>query len=297
MVALEHLNQQFADCPGLEFVNIGALTLAKIDTPAARAMVAIQGAQIFEWQPTHEEHPVLWRAKEPLYETGKSIRGGVPICWPWFGDHPTLSMAHGFVRARDWQLIGAQTSPDHTVRLHWRLTDTPETLALWPSAFELDVLMHIGSALRIQLVTHNTGPAPFSITQGLHTYLKVGDARSLILRGLEGTYYLDKLKGFARAYQDDTLTIPGAVDRIYFGTNHPVEIEDGELNRCILVDKEGSHSTVVWNPDDRVPSGMHPEESRNMVCVEAVNAADDTVSVAPGERKILGTKITTSRLA
>ena len=294
MVTLELLNQQFAGCTGVEFVKIGELILAKIDTPAARAMVAVQGAQIVEWQPVQEDVPVVWRAKDPLYETGKSIRGGVPICWPWFGDHPTLTMAHGFVRTRDWQLISAHTAPDHTVSLHWRITDSPETLSLWPYPFELGAIMHIGSTLRIQLVTHNTGPKSFSITQGLHTYLKVADVRSVVIRGLEATNYLDKLKGFARSFQDDMITITGAVDRIYFGTNHAVEIEDGELDRRILVGKEGSFSTVLWNPDDRVPSGMRPEESREMVCVEAVNAADDTVSVAPGERRILGTTITTS---
>ncbi|ANJ67218.1 hypothetical protein A9404_07320 [Halothiobacillus diazotrophicus] len=296
MIALERLNQQFADGKHIAFVKIGELILAKIDTSVARAMVAVQGAQVVEWQPAHEDLPVVWRANDPLYETGKSIRGGVPICWPWFGDHPTLTLAHGFVRTRDWQLMHVHTAPDHTVSLHWRITDSPDTLALWPHTFELDAIMHIGSDLRIQLVTHNTGPEPFSITQGLHTYLKVGDARSIVIRGLEATYYLDKLKGYARDYQDDMITIHGAVDRIYFGTNHAVEIEDGELDRLIQIDKEGSYSTVVWNPDDRVPSGMRPEESKDMVCVEAVNAADDTVSVAPDESRILGTRISTRRL-
>lgn len=296
MATLARLNQQFAGFSGVEFVEIGELILVKIDTPAARAMVAVQGAQVVEWQPAHENFPVLWRAKNPQYETAKSIRGGVPICWPWFGDHPTLTMAHGFVRSREWNLLNIGTESDHTVSLHWRITDSAETRALWPYPFELDLVMHIGTTLHIQLVTHNTGTEQFSITQGLHTYLNVGNARSIVIRGLEATHYLDKLKGFARAYQDDTITIDGAVDRIYFGTKQPIEIEDGELDRRILISKEGSFSTVVWNPDERVPSGMQPEESLGMVCVEAVNAADDIVSVAPGERKILGTTIATGRL-
>ncbi|MBD3815648.1 MAG: hypothetical protein IE913_04185 [Halothiobacillus sp.] len=187
--------------------------------------------------------------------------------------------------------MNAQCDPEGQVHMHWRITDDAESLALWPHRFELDVIMHIGTELHIQLVTHNTGDESFSITQGLHTYLNVGDTRSTIIRGLEGGYYLDKLKGFARTPQDDLITITGPMDRIYFGTTHTVEVEDAEFNRVIVVAKEGSHSTVVWNPDENVPSGMLPEESRNMVCVEAVNAADDTVSIAPGERKILGTTI------
>lgn len=291
MDAFETLNQKFADCTGLEFVKIGDLILAKIDTPLAQATVAVQGAQIIEWKPVDEDQPVVWRAKKPTYEAGKSVRGGVPICWPWFGNHPTLTMAHGFVRFKDWTLMNAQCDSEGQVHLHWRITDDAESLALWPHRFELDAIMHIGTELRIQLVTHNTGDASFSITQGLHTYLNLGDTHSTVIRGLEGGYYLDKLKGFSRTPQEDIITITGPMDRIYFGTTHTVEVEDSEFNRVIVVAKEGSHSTVVWNPDENVPSGMQPEESRNMVCVEAVNAADDTVSIAPGERKILGTTI------
>lgn len=296
MDQLESFNARFADCPGLEFITIGDLILAKIDTPLARAMVAIQGAQIIEWQPADEENLVVWRAEAPSYETGKSVRGGVPICWPWFGNHATLTMAHGFVRFMDWQLMKADCHDDGVMSLHWRITDNAHTRALWPYPFELDLVMHIGQTLRMQLVTHNTGTESFSITQGLHTYLKVGDTHSVVIRGLEGGYYLDKLKGFARTQQDDVITINGALDRIYFGTSHAIEIEDTEFNRLILVEKEGSHSTVVWNPDENVPAGMRPDESRHMVCVEAVNAADDTVSIAPGARKILGTTLSVRQL-
>lgn len=296
MSQLAALNTQFNHCPGLEFIALGDLIIAKIDTPLARATVAVQGAQIIDWQPSSEAHPVVWRAEAASYETGKSVRGGVPICWPWFGNHPTLSMAHGFVRFMDWQLINATAHEDGAISLHWRMTDNDHTRTLWPHSFELDCIMHIGQTLRVQLVTHNTGTELFSITQGLHTYLTVGDVRSVVIRGLEGGYYLDKLKGFARTPQEDVITISGAVDRIYFGTSQAVEVEDTEFNRVILVEKEGSHSTVVWNPDENVPAGMRPDESRNMVCVEAVNAADDTVSIAPGSRKILGTTLSVRSL-
>ncbi len=285
------LQSRFGQVPGLSFIQQDALVLAIIDTPLATARVAVQGAQLIDWRPKTEEKTVVWCAEAPTYETGKSVRGGIPICWPWFGNHPTLNMAHGFVRTRDWQLLGAHANAEGVLSLHWRLTDSPETRVIWPHPFELDVLMHIGDELRVQLVTHNTAEEPLGITQGLHTYLHIGDTRSVIIRGLEGGFYLDKLNGFARTPQDDVITISGALDRIYFGTTHRVEIEDTEFNRVIVVDKEGSRSTVVWNPDEQVPAGMRPEESRVMVCVEAVNAADDTISVAPGERKILGTTI------
>lgn len=291
MSALNQLQARFDQVPGLSFIQQDALILAIIDTPQAVARVAVQGAQLIDWRPKTEEKTVVWCAEAPTYEIGKSVRGGIPICWPWFGAHPSLNMAHGFARLTDWQLLGAQTNPEGTLSLHWRLTDSTETRALWPHPFELDVLMHIGTQLRVQLITHNTGHEPIAITQGLHTYLHVGDTRSTLIRGLEGGFYLDKLNGFARTAQEDVVTLTGALDRIYFGTTHTVEIEDNAFNRVIVVAKEGSHSTVVWNPDELVPAGMRPEESRVMVCVEAVNAADDTVSVAPGKRKILGTTL------
>ena len=291
MSLLNTLQTRFGQVPGLSFIQQDALVLAIIDSPLAVARVAVQGAQLIDWKPKSEEKAVVWSAEAPTYESGKSVRGGIPICWPWFGNHPTLNMAHGFVRTMDWQLLGAHAQTDGILSLHWRLTDSPATQAIWPHAFELDVLMHIGQELRVQLVTHNTGSDTLGITQGLHTYLHIGDSRSVIIRGLEGGFYLDKLNGFARTPQDDVITLSGAVDRIYFGTTRTVEVEDSEFNRVLVIAKEGSHSTVVWNPDEQVPSGMRPEESRVMVCVEAVNAADDTISVAPGERKILGTTI------
>lgn len=300
MEQLEQLNEQHANCPGLSFARLGDLLVAQIETHQCRATVAFQGAQITEWQPlddTFHDEPVLWLTRIPEYEVGKSVRGGIPICWPWFGDHPFLPQTHGFARNVNWTLNDAECRGDGTVVLHWRLRHSDRTLDLWPHHFQLDLRMEIGAMLRLALTTTNLDADPFSITQGLHTYLHVGDIRRVVIRGLAGTYYMDKLANFSRSYQDDVIEFDGPLDRIFLGTHHPVDVEDRVLGRRIRVAKSGSHSTVVWNPGRVVPSGMEEAEHRDMVCVEATNAGDDVVSIPAGASHTIETLISQHLLA
>ena len=300
MEEIERLARAFGDCPGLSFVKLGELSAARIDTPLCRAMITIQGAQVTEWQPrddTFNDQPVLWLARAPEYRTGKAVRGGVPICWPWFGDHPTLAQPHGFARNVDWTLKAARTDDNGAITLHWQLVDDRYSRQLWPHAFHLDLHMHLGEKLHLALTTTNTDGEPFSLTQGLHTYLRVGDIRRTVVRGLEGTFYLDKLTGFSRGYQDDAIEFDGPFDRIFLGTRHTVEIEDRVLGRGLRIEKAGSHSTVIWNPGRFAPADMETEEYRDMLCVEATNAADDLISIQPGQSKTLETTISQFPLA
>lgn len=294
MEHMESLSNRFGNCPGLSFAKIGELLVARVETNLCNATIAFQGAQITEWQPlddTFHDEPILWLARAPDYLAGKSVRGGIPICWPWFGDSSTQPQAHGFARNMTWLLLSAECLGDGTIRMTWRLEDSERTRDIWPHRFRLDLEMDIGATLELALTTTNLDAEPFSITQGLHTYLHVGDIRRTVVKGLEGTYYLDKLAGFARRYQDDAIEFDGPVDRIYFGTHHPVDIEDRVLGRRIRVGKSGSQSTVVWNPGLRVPSGMEEEEHREMLCVEATNAADDIISIAPGKSHTIETRL------
>jgi len=294
MEQMEHLGKEHADCPGLSFARLGDLLVARIDTPLCRATVAFQGAQITEWQPldgAFRDEPVLWLARAPQYQQGKPVRGGIPVCWPWFGEHAFLPQTHGFARDLNWTLEGVECREDGTVCLHWRLRHSSRTLDLWPHPFQLDLRMDIGATLRLALTTTNQDSDAFSITQGLHTYLHVGDIRRVAVRGLEGTYYLDKRADFTRGYQDDAIAFDGPFDRIFLGTHQPIDVEDRVLGRRIRVEKSGSHSTVVWNPGPLIPSGMEEAEHREMVCVEATNTGDDVVSVPAGESRTIETTI------
>jgi len=294
---LETLNQQFGIAGVLKFVcDRGDLVEAVIETDVFRGRVALQGAQVLDWTPKdggRGEMPVIWTSKQAVFQTGRPVRGGIPVCWPWFGDHPENPQSHGFVRNRLWNLKKTAVEGGNVV-LVFTISDTSETRLLWDHAFELTLTVTMGERLSLDLVTQNRDSKPFSLTQGLHTYLHVSDIDSVTIRGLEGYYYLDKLRGFTRDYQDDVIRFAGEFDRIYLGTSSEVLVEDPDVNRVIHVTKAGSHSTVVWNPwADKADAfvDMAREEYDQMVCVEATNAGDDIIMVQPGQSKHLATTI------
>lgn len=147
--------------------------------PAAIARVALHGAQIMEWTPAGQG-PVLYLSPQALYRDGKAVRGGVPICWPWFGPHETDAAlpAHGFARNRFWHLSDACEN-EAGVQLCFTLDDDDASRRLWPHAFRLEMTMNVGAELNLALRMINTGAERFTITGALHTYLAVGDVRRI----------------------------------------------------------------------------------------------------------------------
>ncbi len=285
---INDLNRQFGLGEGLRFIAVEDLPMIEIASPAASARIAVQGAQVLEWQPAGQQ-PVLWVSRAAVYQAGKGVRGGVPVCWPWFGAGEPGKPAHGFVRTRMWHV--RQTGQDEQgifVRLGIR--DDASTRAIWDYAFDLELVVRAGATLGMELVTHNTGASPFSITDALHTYFRVGDIAATDVLGLENTAYLDKVGGFSQSTQTGAVTFDGETDRIYLDTQAECVIDDRNLNRQIHVAKTGSDTTVVWNPWTEKEKGfadMASGEYREMLCVETCNAATDVIIVGPGERHSL----------
>jgi glucose-6-phosphate 1-epimerase len=250
------------------------------------ATVALQGAQVLTWAPRGLP-PVIWLSRAAKFVPGKSIRGGVPVCWPWFGPHATVATlpAHGFARTVPWEVIGAQTLADGATRLDFRLVLNEAARAQWPHATLLECHITVGTALEIDLVTRNADRSAITIGDALHTYFEVSDIRQVTIRGLEGCPYLDKMDAGKRKQQAGPVTIGAETDRIYLDTGADCLIDDPGLKRRIRIRKRGSHSTVVWNPwiEKSVKMGDFGEDGYlNMVCVESANAADDVVTIAPG---------------
>jgi D-hexose-6-phosphate mutarotase len=296
---LSALNERYALDGALSFVRErGGLIEAVVGIPAAQARIALQGAQVLEFRPT-DEAPLLWLSENAIFEEGRGVRGGVPICWPWFGAHPDPKLpAHGFVRTRPWHLMETAIERDG-VRLRFGIEDDTSTCELWPYPFRLRYEVHVSERLELRLVTHNVGSEPFSITEGLHTYLRVGDLNEVTVRGLEGCYYMDKTRGFARGYQDAELRFSGETDRIYLGSASEVVVDDPALDRRIRVAKSGSHSTVVWTPwmeKAMAFPDMRREAYKDMLCVEATNAGEDVITIEPGQRRTLSTTLSLERL-
>lgn len=284
-VSVAALNQQFAIPNVLKFVEAGAgVPVIEITGADASARIAVQGAQVLEWQPVGQQ-PVLWVSRAAVYQAGKGVRGGVPVCWPWFGAGEAGKPAHGFVRTRMWQVRETgQNAQGVFVKLG--IGDDAETRALWDHAFDLELIVVAGKMLTMDLVTHNTCVEPFTITDALHTYFRTGDITKTEVLGLDNTTYLDKVLDFAQVTQHGAVTFSGETDRVYLDTQAECVINDAELKRRIYVAKSGSDSTVVWNPWTEKEKGfadMAAGEYREMLCVETCNAATDTVTVAPGQ--------------
>jgi glucose-6-phosphate 1-epimerase len=281
---LKNLNSQFGLANTLRFVEVGAeLPAVEISSPLGSARIALQGAHVLAWQPTGQQ-PVLWVSKAALFEPGKPIRGGVPVCWPWFGANEGLP-AHGFVRTRLWQVRQTSIEVDGEVVLRLGISDDASTRALWDYAFDLELVVRVGACLSMELITRNTGLKQFTITDALHTYFSVGDITQTCVRGLDGCNYLDRMQNMALTRQTGVVTVTGETDRIYIDTRDVCLIDDLAGQRVIRVAKTGSTSTVVWNPwseREKAFADMTAGEHREMLCVETCNAGADQISLMPG---------------
>ena len=258
-----------------------------IINPHATARISLQGAHLLSWVP-NGEHDVIWMSEEARYARGKSLRGGVPVCWPWCGPHETNKEypAHGFARTTMWELEQTEELEDGTTRIYFTMTPDDATTIMWPAGVTVSYIISVGKRLEFELISHNQSEAPVTIGQALHTYFKVGDVSQARVFGLEEKEYLDKTDGFARKRQKGPVIIEGEVDRIYLETSNDCVIEDREMKRKIVIIKNGSCSTVVWNPWKELAEKMGdlgPDGYMHMLCVESANAAEDVVTIEPNK--------------
>ena len=282
------LNQKFGIAGQLEFAEAApGMVVARIANKHAQSSIALQGAHIMTFQPAGEQ-PVIWLSPAAKLAPGKSIRGGAPVCWPWFGAHASESSfaGHGFARTVPWQVVTSEALPDGSTRITFELPPSSIPVAQWPHACRARNIVTVGKSLTVELVTENTGKTAFEIGEALHTYFSISDVDNTRITGLEGCTYLDKVGVAQSRTQQGAIQITSEVDRIYIDTEADCLIEDRGLNRRIRIAKSGSRSTVVWNPwmEKAAKMGDFGSDTgyRGMVCVESANAAENVVSVAAG---------------
>jgi D-hexose-6-phosphate mutarotase len=232
---------------------------------------------------------------------GKAIRGGVPLCFPWFGAKAgdAAAPAHGFARLLAWEVDDVTRDDRGRVRAALRLGANDYTRRFFPHDFTALFAVTVGASLHLELTVRNAGQAPTVIEEALHTYLAVGDVRRMSIRGLEGAPYVDKTDAFARKPAEARpLTITRATDRVYPGARGDVTIEDAEWARHIVVSKAGSATTVVWNPwieNAKAMADFGDNEWTEMACVETANVMQDAVTIASGEQYSMSTTIEVAR--
>jgi dihydroxy-acid dehydratase len=274
----------------------GGLVYADIDNHGGRATICLQGAHVVSYRPKSQQAPVVWVSDAAKFAPGKSIRGGVPVCWPWFGAHDTESgfPAHGFARTVPWTVTGSRKRNDARTELTLRLVENEQTRAQWPHPAKLELTVVVGDKLEVRLATTNAGDKPVKIGEALHTYFHVSDIGAVKVEGLEGCDFHDKVENFVRRAQRGDIGFDGEVDRVYVNTPADCVIVDPGLKRRIRIAKTGSQSTVVWTPWTEkaekmgdMGKGKSGAGWREMVCVESGNAMDNIVTIAPGETHTL----------
>jgi D-hexose-6-phosphate mutarotase len=260
------------------------------------AEVYLHGAHVSAWQPK-DKAPVIFMSRDSAFDPAKPIRGGVPICFPWFGPHATDKQApmHGFARIQPWTLLSAGETPD-AISLVFTLSDNDRTRAsAWPHPFQAIYRVTVGATLELSLEVRNTGTSPVRFEEALHTYYAVQYVKEVSITGLENTDYLDKTDGFTRKAQGPApVRIEAETDRIYLNTTATCAIDDPGMKRKITVAKSGSTTTVVWNPwidKAKAMPDFGDDEWPSMVCVETCNVGDAAVTLAPGATHRMTAKI------
>ena len=254
----------------------------RIETPLASAAISLHGGQLLSYAPRGFDD-LLWLS--PLSKRAPdAIRGGVPVCWPYFGregQSPEVPQ-HGFARNTQWILVDSRIDTEGEATIELAL---PQKAGL---PLRLTQTLRIGNQLHQSLTTHNTGVVPVSLTQALHTYFRVGDAERTHVTGLKGLMYADRYDGQRHAQSHEWNLQdpgdPGRSDRTYQNTGNRFALVDPALNRRIELTTSGSRSLVVWNPGEGgiAAIGDAPSDGwRHFVCLEAANAGEDVIELEP----------------
>ena len=272
-------------------VLVGELACIEIKHPKFNAQLCLQGAQLTQFE-SHKLGALLWLSPEAQFKKHQSVRGGIPICWPWFGGvafnphtvkkHiPENEGAHGFARTQNWQLSYLNESA-HEVCLGLTLTHNKHTLAIWPFEFELTYHLKLSHHISVKLECKNLSTQEMNFSQALHTYLPTQDINQTIIQGAHNSQYVDALNNWQTKVQSGNIKIQEEVDRIYVGPKFYRVIS---ANQHITVNSN-SQSSIVWNPwvnKSRRLSHFPANGYQSMLCIESANVLDDYVSIPVGE--------------
>ena len=264
--------------------NQSKLTKMIITNDLAEAEIYLYGGNLTHFQPKGQM-AVIFEGKKSEMHPDKTLHAGIPICWPWFGPHPTDSSKpqHGFARNRLWEVKAVEQLPTNETRVVLVLSEDEGTLELFTHPFELELTFVIGKELHIELKTFNSGTEPISFTQALHSYFYLSDIDNAVVYGVEETLFIDLADESREKSETAPLRIDCVINRVYEPTDSRCEIIDKGINRKIAIDKEGSNSTTIWNPGPN--NGLHDlpgDLYRNFVCIETTNAHRDIITLEPG---------------
>lgn len=293
------LSSRFAH-PDVRFTLRDRLTLIDIANAFGSATLTTFGGTLLSYVPAGGTD-LLWVSDTAVYDGSKPVRGGVPVCWPWFGPWDAAAMgadasdaakkAHGFARYETWEVESVDSRPGGATRVVLVLLPNASIARAWPHAFRLRLAVTLGEQLQVELTGENLSARDWVVSEALHTYFRVGEAEGLAIHGLEGCTFIDRSAGAQATQQRGALRLAPPLDCVYFDHRAPVAIDDAANRRTIEMTKSGSASTIVWNPGEvgaKSFADMPDDQFHAMVCVEAGNALDNRYTLKAGASHTLG---------
>ena len=261
------------------------LPLLVIENALGSAVLAFQGAHLISFIPA-DGTDVLWLSSKSVFKPGKAVRGGIPLCMPWFGAHPDGSLpSHGFARSMNWSLHSARNLADGRTEVVMRLQDSEQTRALWPYAFNFEFTVQVGKTLDLSLSAENLSDTPVPYAYAFHTYFAVEDYTRIAVTGLADCTYIDTIGVKRRLVQEGDLHFTGATDRVYLDVPPVQTIIDSTRTIKIL---SNTHSAVVWNPGEHAKdiANITTELNQYFICVERGDVFDNALTLNAGEKHI-----------
>jgi glucose-6-phosphate 1-epimerase len=258
------------------------LPLLQIKSELGSATLALQGAHLLSFVPQGGRE-LLWLSPKALFVKTKAIRGGIPLCMPWFGRHPDGLPAHGFARSLNWDVCEVEILNNGAIKVVLELHDTSETQALWPHAFEFRLEITVGRELTVKVTAENRSAIAAPFSQAFHSYLAVPDVRDVQITGLDGCNYVDTLlEGRPQLLQTGDLQVQAMTDRVYLGvpSEQCVKHTAGQIK--IVSD---THCAIVWNPWEGAANvaDIGQDNHLGFICVERGDVLGNAVLIAPGE--------------
>lgn len=288
MASIEDLNRTFATVTGVRFCRseelyplvAESLPLLIVENEAARLVLALNGAHVLSFVPAGKPD-LLWMSPKTRMAAGHPIRGGIPLCLPWFGPHAEGHPQHGFARISDWRIDSITAADPAITNITLSLSDTPESRAMWPHAFAFSLDLSIGQVLELRLSAKNLGETQARLEFAFHTYFNVGDVAETEVLGLENCLYLDRLNADTPHRQQGPVTIPGATTHFFRAVPSTQTIRTPLGTYRTEADFEGC---MVWNAgeNDKNMADLGEGNHRFYLCVEPVDALDAAAVLAPG---------------
>lgn len=285
---IDELDEKFSIEGEVGFAELEEnMAFITVSNKYADADICLYGAHITNFKP-HKTMPVLWMSPDSKFQEESPIRGGIPVCFPWFGPHKTESSKpqHGFGRLMYWNVLETVSLPTGETMVRLQLCSSAETKIFWNHDFCAEMTVTVGKTLTATLKVTNTSSTPFEYSCALHSYYYVSSIEEIAIDGLLNTKYYNQLEPGDFIQDTPLLEIKKAETRHYYNTETDCIIIDTLFNRRIRVAKSGSKITTVWNPGEetcRKIDDMPDDAFHNFVCIEAVNAFNDVIKLAPGE--------------